>query len=89
MKEIEDERAQIAGELKKALGPGGRKRRLGTTPERKVWGSLTKNIRRLFPRLQNAGLPNLATHLKNTLLICSPHITYQPSPKSLVWRTAG
>ncbi len=83
--ENEKERAIIAAELKKAIGPGGRRRKLGRTPADQAWDALTKSLRRLWPRLRNANMPGLAAHLENTIAIDRPHVTYRPPGDTPPW----
>jgi hypothetical protein len=85
--ENEKEMAQISSELRKALGPGGRKRKLGQTLEEKVWKSFTKSVRRLWSRIRKAGMPELAEHLERTIRFERPQVIYQPQPDSDVWIT--
>jgi hypothetical protein len=84
--ENEAELTSIAAELKRALGPSGRKRKLGQTAADQAWDALTKGLRRLWPRLRAAGMPELAAHLKNTIPTDRrPHVGYHPPASALPW----
>jgi hypothetical protein len=78
-KERRDRLAQIAAELKKAMSPKGRRRKLGRTNADKAWDALTKNLRRLWPRLAETRMPGLAAHLERFVQFDKPLITYHPS----------
>jgi len=88
-KENEEELTKIAAELKKSLGPKGRKRKLGSTPTDKAWDALTKNLRRLWPRLRETRMSALADHLERAIQIDRPHITYHPPVDTPPWDTEG
>jgi hypothetical protein len=85
LEELDEELEDILAELKKALGPGGRKRKLGRTLADRAWDTLTKSLRRLWRRLQNTGMPELAAHLEKTVHMDRPHITYNPSGNTSSW----
>ena len=90
-KEAEEDRAQLDAELKKLVGLGGRKRKLGATVAEQAWDALTKGLRRLWrqtePRLTD--MPELATHLRNAVLFKFPTITYHLPETSPSWNVEG
>lgn len=83
--EYKAEMASIAAELKRAIGPGGRKRQLGWSPQDQAWGALTKNLKRLYGRLEDNGMPKLAAHLKCSIQFARPTITYNPPTGTPSW----
>jgi hypothetical protein len=84
-REIDEELASLAAEVKKAIGPGNRKRKLGRTRADRAWDALTKSLRRLWPRLRAAGMPKLATHLETGIDIDQPSLAYRPPPDTPAW----
>ncbi len=82
---LQEEYGQLAAELKAAVGPGGRRRKVGYSEEDQAWDARTKALRRLWPRLRKAGLPKLANHLEQTIRIDRPHITYLPTEGAAAW----
>jgi len=84
--ENEAERMAICAELKKTIGPMGRKRKLGSTAADQAWDALAKKLRRLCPRLRAAGMPELAAHMEKAIDIDRPHITYRPPANAAPWR---
>jgi hypothetical protein len=84
--EYEREIKIITAELEKAIGPGGRKRKLGRSTHDRVWDALTKNLRRLCRRLRDQSMPNLAAHLKSSIQIDQPTITYNPPSGMPTWQ---
>jgi hypothetical protein len=77
--------ARLAEALKKVVGPGGRRRNLGRSNRDRAWEALTQDLRRLWPRLEGAGMPRLAAHLKAAILPDKPHITYQLPADAVPW----
>jgi hypothetical protein len=88
-RECDEEEARITSELKQAVGPKGRRRKLGRTKRAKVWDTLTKKLRRLFPRLREAKMPLLADHLEGAIRFDQPFIAYYPPGGALPWNTEG
>jgi hypothetical protein len=82
-----EEISAIAAELKKHLGPGGRKRKLGHTSQDRAWDALTKNLRRLWVRLGQAKMPKLADHLEATIEFNRPQVTYNSGQIGIRWGT--
>jgi hypothetical protein len=87
-REIDEELADIAAELKKAMGPGNGKRKLGRTPTDKAWDALTKRLSRLWSRLREAHMPNLASHLESAIHIDRPVLIYRPAADTPPWHVA-
>jgi hypothetical protein len=86
--ENEDNLEKLLAEVRKATRPGGRKRKLGTIAAQRAWDTLTKALRRLWKRLRETGMPELADHLENAVRIDHPHITYSlPAGTPLHWST--
>jgi hypothetical protein len=83
--EINQEMADIAAQLKEAVGPGNRKRKLGRTPKDQAWDALTKGLRRLWPRLRKERMPTLADHLESNITIDQPCLTYHPPLGTPPW----
>jgi hypothetical protein len=84
-RENEKDLADIIAELRKGVGPRGRRRRLGRTPMDQAWDALTKNLHRLWPRLRQTGMPALADHLENAIHFNRPHIIYLSLSDTLLW----
>lgn len=87
--EHREELAQLAAQLKKAIGLGGRRRKLGRSIRERVWDTLTKDVRRLYPRLRDNGMPELAAHLQGAIRFDCPHITYDPPTDTALWDIQG
>ncbi len=79
------ELAPIAAEIRAAVRPDGRRRKLGHSEEDQAWDALTKGLRRLRDRLHEAKMPELAAHLKAAISISRPHITYLPPDGTPPW----
>jgi hypothetical protein len=84
-KENEQELKSIAAEVKKATGPGNRKRKLGRTLAEKAWDALTTQLRRLWPRLRDNKMPQLADHLEQSIRCNYPSIAYIPPDGTSSW----
>jgi hypothetical protein len=85
LREIDEQLAGIAAALRKAMGPGNRRRRLGRTPADRAWDALTKSLSRLWPRLRQAHMPNLAGHLESAVHIDRPAVIYRPPADTPPW----
>jgi hypothetical protein len=85
-KEIQGDMGGILAQLKKNVSQGGRrKRKLGRTNKERAWDALTRNMRRLWPRLREAGMPKLAEHLERSISFDYPNLTYQPPANAAPW----
>jgi hypothetical protein len=87
--ECDDEVAKITSEMRRAMGPGGRKRKLGSTVRYRTWDALTTKLRRLWPRLREGKMPLLADHLESAIRFEQPSITYQTPVGAFPWDTEG
>jgi hypothetical protein len=85
--ENQAEFAELTAQLKKTVGPGDRRRKLGRTATDRAWDTLTKNLRRLWPRLRNSGMPLLAAHMESTIHIDQLNIAYHPPAGTPPWTT--
>jgi hypothetical protein len=84
-----EEMMHLAEELRKAIGPGGRMKALGRSNRDRAWDAMTKDLRRLWRRLEDGKMPQLAAHLKDSIHIDRPQITYHPSPGTALWEVEG
>jgi hypothetical protein len=83
--EHREELARLATTVRKALAPGGRKKKLGSSDRERAWDSLRKNLCRLWPRLKRGGMPRLAEHLEGTIEFNRPTITCLPPSGTAAW----
>jgi hypothetical protein len=64
---------------------GGRGSKLGQSSTDKEWHRLTTSLRRLYPRIKEAGMPDLAAHLADYISVNLPHLLYNPPPRTARW----
>jgi hypothetical protein len=84
-KQLEAEKQQILGELKRASGKDGRKRRLGgEPPEREAAKRVEQNILNVAKDLADE-LPAFAEHVKNHIHKQGGTLIYQPAGLSPDW----
>jgi hypothetical protein len=80
-----EEMAHILRALKNAKAPGGQIKKLGPSGRDRAWDALQRKLRRLWPRLKEGGMPQLAEHLENTIHFDRPNITYLPPTDTGTW----
>jgi hypothetical protein len=89
LEDIDRETAQIAAQLSKGQAPGGRRRRISSTPAERARNALKRKLSRLWDELTEHGMPKLATHLEEAIQFNVPNVTYQRPDGTPPWNTEG
>jgi hypothetical protein len=86
VEKLQGERQGILDEVKQITRPGGRLRRLGTSPEEKARSSVKHAMTRAYETLAEGGMPELAAHLR-TNIRTGKDCVYMPPPDFPSWTT--
>jgi hypothetical protein len=81
--ENQKEMAELVAQLKGAIGPGGRRRKLGTNPTSRGWDAARKAWKRLLVQLADKDMPQLSAHLASHTFLNCPFILYDPPNQNL------
>jgi hypothetical protein len=87
---VQQEKADLEAEIKRATGPGGNLRQPDVkTPASDAYNRIRGNLTTAFQAIVTAGLPDLATHLRECIKVEAYAFVYRPGAKPPHWQLSA